>query len=57
MPRVVGAGLLASAFAPLVALLAVLKLSELGWVSCVILATSLTSILRALWSATPVGHL
>ena len=45
MTRVVGAGLLASAFAPLVALLAVLKLNELGWLSWVILAASLTSIL------------
>jgi hypothetical protein len=45
MTRVVGAGLLASAFAPLVGLLAVLKLNELGWISWVILAASLSSIL------------
>ncbi len=45
MRRVVGAGLLASAFAPLLALLAVLQLDELGWISWAILVGSLASIL------------
>lgn len=44
MTRVVGAGLLASAFAPLVALLAVLKIDALGWISWLLLAASLASI-------------
>jgi hypothetical protein len=44
MTRVVGVGLLASAFAPLVALLAVLRFNELGWVSWLILAACLTAI-------------
>lgn len=40
-----GVGLLASASAPLVALLAVLKVHDLGWVSWVILVTCLAAIL------------
>lgn len=45
MTRVVGFGLLASAFAPLVALLAVLKLSELGWIGWLLLAACLFAVL------------
>ncbi|MCV7078717.1 hypothetical protein [Mycobacterium szulgai] len=45
MKRVVGIGLLASAFAPLVALLAVLKLTDFGWVSWVILGASAAAVL------------
>lgn len=45
MKRVVGIGLLASAFAPLVALLAVLKLSDFGWVSWVILGAAAAAVL------------
>lgn len=45
MRRVVGAGLLVSAFAPLVALLSVLTLDQLAWVTWVILAVSVTSLL------------
>ncbi|OBK92763.1 hypothetical protein A5645_22405 [Mycobacterium asiaticum] len=45
MRRLVGAGLLASAFTPLVALLAVLKFDDLGWVSWLILAASLAAVL------------
>jgi hypothetical protein len=44
MTRVVGVGLLASAFAPVVALLAVLRFNELGRVSWLILAACLTAI-------------
>ena len=40
-----GAGLLASAFAPLVGLLAVLRLDDLGWVGWVLLAASVLSVL------------
>ena len=43
--RVVGAGLLASAFAPLVALLAVLKLDEFGWVSWALLGACSAAVL------------
>lgn len=45
MTRVAGSGLLASAFAPLVALIAILKLNELGWISWAILAASFVPIL------------
>lgn len=45
MKRVVGVGLLASAFAPLVALLAVLKLTEFGWVSWALLGVCLAAVL------------
>lgn len=48
MKGIVGAGLLASAFAPLVALIAVLKLPTLGLVSWAILAGCLLS-LALLW--------
>ncbi|MGC5225397.1 hypothetical protein ACPW96_22770 [Micromonospora sp. DT81.3] len=52
MTRVVGAGLLASAFAPLVALLAILKLSTLGWIgwgiiiACAVAVGLLSWVLR-----------
>lgn len=45
MTRIVGFGLLTSAFAPLVALLAVLKLSDLGWIGWLILIGCLGSVL------------
>lgn len=45
MTRVVGVGLLASAFAPLAALLAIIKLDELGWVGWLILAACLGAII------------
>ncbi|MCV7407954.1 hypothetical protein [Mycobacterium marseillense] len=45
MTRVVGVGLLASAFAPLVALLAVLKLHDFRWVSWLVLAACLAAVL------------
>ncbi len=45
MKRAVGVGLLASAFAPLVALLAVLKLDDFGWVTWLILAVCLAAVL------------
>jgi hypothetical protein len=45
MTRIVGIGLLASAFAPLVALLAILKFHELGWAVWGILATCAASAL------------
>ncbi|MFD4420861.1 hypothetical protein ACFWN7_05075 [Agromyces sp. NPDC058484] len=48
MRAIVGAGLLASAFAPLLALIAVLKLPTLGWVSWAILAGCLLSLVL-LW--------
>lgn len=48
MKGIVGAGLLASAFAPLLGLIAILKLPTLGWVSGVILAGCLLSLLL-LW--------
>lgn len=48
MKGIVGAGLLVSAFAPLLALIAILKLSTLGWVSWAILAGCLLS-LALLW--------
>lgn len=48
MKAIVGAGLLASAFAPLLALIAILKLPTLGWVSWAILAGCLLS-LALLW--------
>jgi hypothetical protein len=41
MTRVVGFGLLASAFAPLVALLAVLRIDALGWLGWAILGASI----------------
>jgi hypothetical protein len=44
MTKIVGIGLLASAFAPLIALLAVLKLTQLGWVSWFILAVCLAAV-------------
>lgn len=44
MTRVVGVGLLASAFAPLVALLAIIKLDELGWVGWLILSLCLGAV-------------
>jgi hypothetical protein len=44
MTKIVGIGLLASAFAPLIALLAVLKLTQLGWVSWLILAVCLAAV-------------
>ncbi|WP_350350467.1 hypothetical protein ABS642_13325 [Microbacterium sp. A8/3-1] len=43
MKNVVGAGLLASAFAPLVALLAILKLNALQWTGWIIFAGCLAS--------------
>jgi hypothetical protein len=45
MTRVVGIGLLASAFAPLVAVLALLKLDDLGWVAWLILGLCLASLM------------
>ncbi len=48
MKAIVGAGLLVSAFAPLLALIAILKLSTLGWVSWAILAGCLLSLVL-LW--------
>jgi hypothetical protein len=48
MKGIVGGGLLASAFAPLLALIAILKLSTLGWVSWAILAGCLLSLVL-LW--------
>jgi len=45
MKRVVGTGLLASAFAPLVALLAVLKLTDFGWVSWALLGACAAAVL------------
>ncbi|HML51355.1 MAG TPA: hypothetical protein PKD84_08095 [Propionicimonas sp.] len=48
MRKIVGIGLLASAFAPLLALIAVVKLSTLGWASWVILAGCLLSLV-ILW--------
>lgn len=45
MRRLVGVGLLASAFAPLVALLAVLKLDDFGRVSWLILIASFAAVL------------
>lgn len=45
MTPVVGVGLLASAFAPLVALLTVLKFDALGWVSWLILAGCSVAVL------------
>lgn len=45
MTRVVGVGLLASAFAPLVALLAILKLHHLRWVGWLVLAACLAAFL------------
>lgn len=48
MKGIVGAGLLASTFAPLLALIAILKLPTLGWVSWAILAGCLVSLVL-LW--------
>jgi len=48
MKRIMGTALLASAFAPLLALVAILKLPSLGWVSWAILAGCLLS-LALLW--------
>lgn len=48
MKVIVGTGLLVSAFAPLLALIAILKLSTLGWVSWAILAGCVLS-LALLW--------
>lgn len=48
MKWIVGAGLLASAFAPLIGLIAILKMSALGWVSWAILAGCLLSLVL-LW--------
>ena len=48
MKAIVGAGLLASAFAPLLTLIAILKLPTLGWVSWAILAGCLLSLVL-LW--------
>jgi hypothetical protein len=48
MKGFVGAGLLVSAFAPLLALIAVLKLPRLGWVSWAILAGCVLSLVL-LW--------
>lgn len=45
MTRVAGAGLLASAFAPLVALLALLRSRELGWLSWMIVGVCLLSVM------------
>ena len=44
MKRVTGAGLLASAFAPLVALLALVRMSDLGWVAWTLLAACMASL-------------
>lgn len=48
MKGIVGAGLLASAFAPLLALIAILKLPALGWASWAILTGCLLSLVL-LW--------
>lgn len=48
MTGVVGFGLLASAFAPLVAFLAILKSGELGWVAWVIVA-GCVAVMGLLW--------
>jgi len=48
MKGIVGAGLLASSFAPLLALIAILKLPALGWVSWAILAGCLLALVL-LW--------
>lgn len=48
MKAIVGAGLLASAFAPLLALIAILKLQMLGWASWAIIAGCLVSLML-LW--------
>jgi hypothetical protein len=48
MKGIVGAGLLVSAFAPLLALIAILKVPTLGWVSWAILAGCLLSLVL-LW--------
>ncbi len=45
MTRVVGLGLLASAFAPLVALLAVLRIDDLGWLGWAILGVCVTAMI------------
>ena len=56
MTGTVGVGLLASAFAPLVALLAVLKINELGWygglilAACLMVTLLLALVLRSLGS-------
>jgi len=57
--KIVGIGLLASAFAPLLALLAILKLSEHRWISlsvlvgCVAAVTLLALVLRSLKTVQP----